>query len=94
MFHKYLFFLDNISCKNVHEKSWPNIYLGQDPEPDRDVFKSRIRIRSKLVRIRNTGFKYRSRITMVELPNAPPPSHLFIMIVDRSGRKLSGSTVG
>jgi hypothetical protein len=29
------------------------IYLGQDP----DVFKSRIRIRSKIVRIRNTAEK-------------------------------------
>jgi hypothetical protein len=36
------------------EKSWPKIYLGQDPHPD--VFESRMRIRSKIVRIRNTGF--------------------------------------
>jgi hypothetical protein len=32
------------------------ISLGQDPDPD--VFKSRIRIRSKIVRIRNTGKNY------------------------------------
>jgi hypothetical protein len=44
----------------------PTIYLGQDPDPDPeldpdpdmdpdpDIFKSRIRIRSKIVRIRNT----------------------------------------
>jgi hypothetical protein len=34
---------------------WPKIYLGQDPELEPDVFKSRIQIRSKIAKIRNTG---------------------------------------
>jgi hypothetical protein len=46
--------------KNFGKKCWPKIYLGQDldpePDPDPDVFKNRIRIRSKIVRIRNTAF--------------------------------------
>jgi hypothetical protein len=42
--------------KKILEKSWPKIYLGQDPDPD--VFESRIRIRSKVVRIRNTGYSW------------------------------------
>jgi hypothetical protein len=48
------------SSKKFPAKSWPKIYVGQDPEPDPDVFESRIRIRSrsKIVRIRNTGLQY------------------------------------
>jgi hypothetical protein len=47
--------------KNFPDGICPKIYLGQDPDPepdpDPDVFESgiRIRIRSKIVRIRNTG---------------------------------------
>jgi hypothetical protein len=45
------------------EEVCPKIYIGKDtdpepdpePEPDPDVFKSRIRFRSKIVRIRNTA---------------------------------------
>jgi hypothetical protein len=51
-------FLLKSDLKSVPEQSkkfpgetWPKIYLGQDP--DLDVFKSRIRIRSKIVRIHN-----------------------------------------
>jgi hypothetical protein len=47
------------------------IYLGQDPdpdlEPDPDVFKSRIRIRSKIVRIRNTDFMDTSNFITVKV---------------------------
>jgi hypothetical protein len=32
------------------------IYLGQDPDPD--VFKRQIRIRTEIVQIRNTDIKY------------------------------------
>jgi hypothetical protein len=39
--------------KNFAEEILPKINLGQDPDPD--VFESRIRIRSKIVRIRKTG---------------------------------------
>jgi hypothetical protein len=43
-------------------KKLAEIYLGQDPymdsDPDPEIFKSRIRIRSKIVRIRNTGYTY------------------------------------
>jgi hypothetical protein len=43
-------------CQKQFQKLfWPKIYLGQDPDTDPDVFESRIRIRSKIVRIRNTG---------------------------------------
>jgi hypothetical protein len=38
--------------KKIPEENWPKIYLSQDPEPD--GFESRIQIRSKIVRIRNT----------------------------------------
>jgi hypothetical protein len=38
------------SQKKFPGETWSKIYLGQDP----DVFESRIRIRSKIVRIRNT----------------------------------------
>jgi hypothetical protein len=38
------------------------IHIGKDPDPEPDphpdVFKSRIRIRSKIVRIRNTAVQY------------------------------------
>jgi hypothetical protein len=40
--------------KQFPEETWPKIYLDQDPDPD--VLKSRIRILSKIVRIRNTGY--------------------------------------
>jgi hypothetical protein len=43
-------FLEHIFNKKMSEKSWAKTYLGQDP----DVFVSRILIRSKIVRIRNT----------------------------------------
>jgi hypothetical protein len=42
-----------ISAKKVLEEPWSKIYLDHDPDPD--VFKSLIRIRSKIVRIRNTA---------------------------------------
>jgi hypothetical protein len=43
-------FLKQIFIKKISEKSWPTIYLGQDPdlEPDPDVFESRIQ--SKIVK--------------------------------------------
>jgi hypothetical protein len=54
-------FYSIFSSKNISEKNWPKIYLGQDPdpdpEPDPDFFESRIRIRTKIVRIRNTAQK-------------------------------------
>jgi hypothetical protein len=34
-------------AKKIPEVTWPKIYLGQDPEPNPDVFKSRIWTRSK-----------------------------------------------
>jgi hypothetical protein len=40
--------------KKCSEETWPKIYLGQDPDPI--VFKSRIRIRSKIVRLCNTDY--------------------------------------
>jgi hypothetical protein len=42
--------------QKIPEETLPNIYLGQDPDPesDPDVFKSRFWIRSKIVRICNT----------------------------------------
>jgi hypothetical protein len=43
------FFLAHISAKKFYS-TWPKIYLGKDP----NVFKSRIR--SKIIRIRNTGY--------------------------------------
>jgi hypothetical protein len=61
--HKYFLvhedtFQSIVSSKKFPEKSWPKIYIGQDPDPDPelDVFGSRIRIRSKIVRICKTGF--------------------------------------
>jgi hypothetical protein len=44
----------------MSEEICPKIYIGQDPdpEPDPDVFESRIRIRSEIVRIRNTDGTY------------------------------------
>jgi hypothetical protein len=39
--------------KKISEEVCLKIYIGKDPDPD--VFKSRIRIRSKIVRIRNTA---------------------------------------
>jgi hypothetical protein len=43
--------------KKISEEVCSKIYIGKDPdpEPDPDVFKSRIRIWSKIVQIRNTG---------------------------------------
>jgi hypothetical protein len=41
--------------KKFLKKTWPKIYYGQDPDPDPDVFDSRIQIRSKIVRIHNTA---------------------------------------
>jgi hypothetical protein len=49
-------FLSIFPLKNFLEETWPKIYFGQDL--DQDVFKSRIRIRSKIGRIRNTGLHY------------------------------------
>jgi hypothetical protein len=46
----------NISAKKFPEENWPKIYLTPDPEPD--VFESRIRIRSKIFRIHNTGSQH------------------------------------
>jgi hypothetical protein len=37
------------------EEIWPKNYFGQDPDLEPDVFKSGIRIWSKIVQIRNTG---------------------------------------
>jgi hypothetical protein len=46
----------------VDAKESLQIYVGHDPEldpePDPHVFKSPIRIRSKIVRIRNTASKF------------------------------------
>jgi hypothetical protein len=47
--------------KKFSEEIWPKSFKGQDPNqdrdpvPDSDVFESRIRIRSKIVLIRNTA---------------------------------------
>jgi hypothetical protein len=44
--------------KKFPEETWLKTYLGLDPDqpyPDPDVFKCRVRIRSKIVRIRNTA---------------------------------------
>jgi hypothetical protein len=41
--------------KKNSEEVCPKIYTGKDPDPDPDVFKCRIRIRSKIFRIRNTA---------------------------------------
>jgi hypothetical protein len=45
--------------KNLSEEVCQKIYIGKDPDPDPDpdVFKSRIRIRSKIVWIRNTDHR-------------------------------------
>jgi hypothetical protein len=51
----------------VDAKESLKIYIGHDPEldpePDPHVFKSLIRIWSKIVRIRNTAAKFVLRIT-------------------------------
>jgi hypothetical protein len=56
--------------KNFQQKSWPETYLGQDPEPDPDpdVFESRIR--SKIVRIRTTAYKdFMTELFLFQNPN-------------------------
>jgi hypothetical protein len=56
----YKFFLEHTGTvflsKKWLEETWPKIYLGQDSDPD--VFKSLIRIRSNIVRIRNIAWGY------------------------------------
>jgi hypothetical protein len=44
--------------KNFQKKLGRKLFLVQDPDSDPDVFKSRIRIRSKIVRIRNISSLY------------------------------------
>jgi hypothetical protein len=75
------------SSKNFREKSLPKIYLGQDTDPeldpDPDVFKSRIRIRSKIVRIRNTAKKTKKGLEQLCLGQQARPH-------DNPGRGHSG----
>jgi hypothetical protein len=54
---KILYLIEHIFIFLKFQKNWPKIYLGQDSDPDQDVFKSRILIWiwSKIVRIRNTA---------------------------------------
>jgi hypothetical protein len=54
--------------KKIPEENCPKIYLGEDPGPDQDVFKSRIRIRiwSKIVLIRNTAFRRNSSLDITK----------------------------
>jgi hypothetical protein len=43
-FMNTMYILEHVFAKKKFpEETWPKIYLGQDPEPDPDVFKSRIR---------------------------------------------------
>jgi hypothetical protein len=46
-------FLEHIFIKKISFQRWPKIYLDHDL----NVFKSRIQIRSKIVRIRNTAHR-------------------------------------
>jgi hypothetical protein len=48
-----ILFIAYFGQKKIFEEVCPKIYIGKDLDPD--VFKSRIRIRSKIVQIRNTG---------------------------------------
>jgi hypothetical protein len=43
--------------KKFPEETWLKIYKGQDPDPDQDVFESRIRFWIKIVRIHNTALQ-------------------------------------
>jgi hypothetical protein len=52
--HEYIF-REYFHQKNFPEETWPKIFVGQDP--DSNVYKSRIRIRSKIIWIRNTDWK-------------------------------------
>jgi hypothetical protein len=58
--HEYTFY-SIYPPKKLPEETWSKIYLGQDLDPDPeleldpDVFKRRIRIRSKLVLMRNNA---------------------------------------
>jgi hypothetical protein len=66
--HKYTF--ESIfRPKKISEEVCPKIYIGKDPDldPDPDVFKSRIRIQSKIVRIRNTGLDSQLNLYWKEL---------------------------
>jgi hypothetical protein len=48
----------NETTKTIFRKHLAENLFWSDPEPDPEVFKSRISIRSKIVRISNTGFMY------------------------------------
>jgi hypothetical protein len=88
-------FLEHIfMIKKIRKKVSLKIYEGQDPEPDPDVFESRIRILSKIVRIHNTTSKFIEVIHCMPQDAGKRRREFFsVTIVKHFSRKASITTL-